>query len=144
MAGRAPFLPENISRYVEERPFFGYGFQGFWTPDHILAVSASQDWLILHGHSGYMNIVLDLGLFGLGMFALILLFGIARSYAYYRATQDRTWLFMTALLTWAAVGSFFDNLLMSSTFRDFICMLAFAKLALFDPRYIRVREPAYA
>jgi exopolysaccharide production protein ExoQ len=142
--GRIPLWEYLIARFVEDRPLFGYGFQGFWTPDHILNVSASQDWLILHAHSGFMNIVLDLGLFGLGLFMLILIFAIGRAYAIYRATQDRTWLFITAVLTWAAVGSFFDNVLMSSTLRDFICMLAFAKVALFDPRYVRVRQPAYA
>ena len=31
-----------------------------------------------------------------------------------------------------------------SSLRDFMCMLAFAKLAVFDPRFVRVREEAYA
>ena len=72
------------------------------------------------------------------------LFGTARSYAYFRATRDSTWLFMTALLTWAILASFFDSHLLSMSLRNFFCMLALAKLALFDPRYVKVREPAYA
>ncbi len=142
--GRIPLWDHLISHYVAERPLLGYGFQGFWTADNIRSVTASQDWLILHAHSGYMNILLDLGLAGLGLFVLVLLLSITRSYAYFKVTQDKSWLFMTALLTWAAVTSFFDTLLMSLSIRDFVCMLAIAKITLFDPRVVRVREPAFA
>lgn len=138
--GRIPLWEFLISRYLDERPFFGYGFQGFWTPEHILRVSDSQDWLIMHAHSGYLNVVLELGYVGLGLFVLILLLGTLRSYAYFRATRDPGWLFMTALLTWAIVASFFDSHLLSTSLRNFFCTLALAKLALFDPRYVRVRQ----
>lgn len=142
--GRLPLWEHLISHYVAERPFLGHGYQGFWTADHIRSVTASQDWLILHAHSGYMNVLLDLGLVGLCLFVLILVLSIVRSYAYFKATQDKSWLFITALLTWAAVASFFDTLLMSLSIRDFIGMLAIAKVVLFDPRAVRVREPVLA
>lgn len=142
--GRIPLWEFLISRYLDERPFFGYGFQGFWTPEHILRTSDSQGWLIMHAHSGYLNVVLELGYVGLALFSAILLLGTVRSYVYFRATRDPGWLFMTALLTWAIVASFFDSHLLSTSLRNFLCMVALAKLALFDPRYIRVREPAYA
>lgn len=142
--GRIPLWSYLISHYVAERPLLGHGFQGFWTADHIRSVTASQDWLILHAHSGYMNVLLDLGLVGLGLFVLILLLAAGRSYVYFRATQDRSWLFILALLVFAAVTTLFDSLLLSPSVRDFIGMLAIAKVALFDPRVVRIREPAFA
>ncbi len=142
--GRLPLWGYLVSRYLDERPLFGYGFQGFWTPEHILRVSDSQGWLILHAHSGDLNILLELGYVGMLLFTLVVVFGTVRSYAYFRATRDSTWLFMTALLTWAIFASFFDSHLLSMSLRNFFCMLALAKLALFDPRYVKVREPAYA
>jgi O-antigen ligase len=144
LTGRIPLWNFLISNYLHERPLFGFGFQGFWSPEHIIRVSASQDWLIMHAHSGYLNLVLDLGYVGLGLFAAVLLLAIRRSYAYFRATQDFTWLFMTSLVVWAVVASFFDSHLLVSSLRDFMCMIAFAKLAVFDPRFVRVREEAYA
>jgi O-antigen ligase len=144
MTGRIPLWNFLVSRYLDERPFFGYGFQGFWTPEHILRTSASQGWLIIHAHSGYLNILLELGYVGLSLFVLVLVFGTVRSYTYFRATQDPAWLFMTALLVWAIVASFFDSHLLSTSLRNFFCMLALAKITLFDPRDVRVREPAYA
>jgi exopolysaccharide production protein ExoQ len=142
--GRIPLWNFLISNYLDVRPLFGYGFQGFWTPDHIIRVSASQDWLIMHAHSGYFNLVLELGYVGLGLFALILILATRRAYSYYRHTRDVTWLFMMSLLVWAIVASFFDSHLLSSSLRNFIFMIAFAKLALFDPTFVRAREPAYA
>jgi oligosaccharide repeat unit polymerase len=142
--GRIPLWQFLISQYLDVRPLFGYGFQGFWTPEHILRVSASQDWLILHAHSGYINLVLELGYVGLGFLALILVFAIRRAYVYYRSTRDLTWLFIAAMIVMATVASFFDSHLLSSTLRNFIWFVCFAKLALFDPRFVRVREPAYA
>jgi exopolysaccharide production protein ExoQ len=142
--GRIPLWNFLISNYLDVRPLFGYGFQGFWTPDHIIRVSASQDWLIMHAHSGYFNLVLELGYVGLALFALILILATRRAYSYYRHTRDVTWLFMMSLLVWAIVASFFDSHLLSSSLRNFIFMIAFAKLALFDPTFVRAREPAYA
>ncbi len=142
--GRIPLWEFLISHYLDERPYFGYGFQGFWTPEHILRTSASQGWLIQHAHSGYLNVLLELGYVGLGIFAAVLTLGTMRSYVYFRATRDPGWLFMTTLLTWAIVASFFDSHLLSTSLRNFFCMVAIAKLAMFDPRDIRVREVAYA
>jgi exopolysaccharide production protein ExoQ len=144
LTGRIPLWNFLISNYLDQRPLFGFGFQGFWSPEHIIRVSASQDWLIMHAHSGYLNLLLDLGYVGVALFVSVLLLAIRRSYAYFRSTQDVTWLFMTSLVVWAVVASFFDSHLLVSSLRDFMCMLAFAKLAVFDPRFVRVRDEAYA
>lgn len=142
--GRLPLWNFLISHYVADRPWFGYGFNGFWTPEHVMRVSAAEDWLILHPHSGYIGLILDLGYVGLFLFVSILLLAIRRSYAYFKASQDATWLFMTALLVWAVVNSAFDNLLLTATLRDFICTIALAKLALFNPSVVRAPQPAFA
>lgn len=144
LTGRIPLWNFLISNYLQERPLFGFGFQGFWSPEHIIRVSASQDWLIMHAHSGYLNLLLDLGYVGVGLFSAVLLVAIRRAYAYFKATLDHSWLFMACLIVWAVVASFFDSHLLVSSMRDFMCMLAFAKLAMFDPRFVRVREEAYA
>ena len=144
LTGRIPLWNFLISNYLDARPLFGYGFQGFWSPEHIIRVSASQDWLIMHAHSGYLNLVLELGYVGLVLFSIVLLLTTRRAYAYFRATGDLSWLFMACLIVWAIVASFFDSHLLTSSLRNFICMLAIAKVCVFDPRFVRVREPAYA
>jgi O-antigen ligase len=49
-----------------ERPFFGYGFGGFWT-------TALREVTSSHAHNGYLDVVLNLGFVGLVIFAMFLL-----------------------------------------------------------------------
>lgn len=144
LTGRIPLWNFLIDRYLDARPLFGYGFQGFWTPGHVLRVSASQDWLIMHGHSGYLDLLLDLGYVGLALMLAILVAGARRAYVYYRDTLDTSWLFMLSLIAMALVMSLLDTHLLTNSLRSFIWCLALAKLAIFDPRPVQVREPAYA
>lgn len=144
LTGRVPLWQFLIANYIDIRPLFGYGFQGFWTPGHILRASASQDWLIMHGHSGYLDLLLDLGYVGVGLMVAVLIAASRRALVYFRGTEDPTWLFLMSLIVMAFVMSFLDMHLLTSTIRNFIWFVALAKLAVFDPRYVRAREPAYA
>src|SRR3546814_5554100 len=62
LTGRVPLWSVLIEHYVSDRPLLGHGFQGFWTPRHIVEVSAYQDWAIVFAHSAYVDMLLDLGL----------------------------------------------------------------------------------
>jgi exopolysaccharide production protein ExoQ len=144
LTGRVPLWGFLIDNYLDVRPLFGYGFQGFWTPGHVVRVSASQDWLIMHGHSGYLDLLLDLGYVGLALMIAILIAAARRAYVYFRGTNDPTWLFMMSLVVMAIIMSFLDTHLLTSSLRNLIWLVAFAKLAVFDPRFVRVRQAAYA
>ena len=52
--------------YALQRPLWGYGFGGFWT-DAMRAITSA------HAHNGYLDVILNLGLFGLFLFSLFLL-----------------------------------------------------------------------
>jgi len=63
-----------------ERPLFGYGFEGFWGSEFVLFAEAKENETgisngMVHGHNGYVDLVVGLGLPGLaiGLVALILL-----------------------------------------------------------------------
>jgi O-antigen ligase len=144
LTGRIPLWNFLIANYTDVQPLLGYGFQGFWTPGHVLRVSASQDWLIMHGHSGYLDLLLDLGYVGLALMLAILVAAARRSYVYFRGTQDPTWLFMLSLIAMLLFMSFLDTHLLTASIRNFIWFVVLAKLALFDPRFVVVRERAYA
>lgn len=144
LTGRLPLWQYLIDRYVGERPFFGYGFNGFWTPQHVMNVSGSQNWLILTAHSGYVSLLLELGTVGLGLVMMIVVMALRRSYRNFRLSGDRTWLFMMAVLVWASVNSIFEVVILEPTLRNFICFLVFAKLALVRPLPERLPAPAFA
>lgn len=137
--GRVPLWNHLIERYIGERPILGYGFQGFWTQSNTLRVIAHQDWVILHSHSGFVEVTLGLGLVGLVLFVLILWGAIVRSYRNFAATRDRAWLFMTVLIVWSVLSSVAEVAYFQPTIQNFICLLVLAKVGL-----TRLREPAAA
>lgn len=78
LAGREEDTYENFSgriplwslcmEYVSARPLAGYGFNSFWTPEHIRIVSAQEGWAVPESHDGYLEIMLGLGAVGLALY----------------------------------------------------------------------------
>jgi exopolysaccharide production protein ExoQ len=81
--GRLPIWSIAIARGLE-RPWFGYGFYGFWTSDVSDVVIQNVPWveqtvefrtrsIIFHSHSGFIELFLQLGGVGLTWFILCFL-----------------------------------------------------------------------
>jgi O-antigen ligase len=67
-----------------ERPLFGYGYRAFWSGGTQMFV-ASHAWISDHGHNGYLDLWLELGIAGVGLFATTLAVGL------FRLTRGRAW-----------------------------------------------------
>ena len=105
--GRIPLWQFLISHSSMSVRFFGFGFQGFWTPEHTDVRLAGR--LIQHAHFGGLNILLELGYVGLALFIGILIFGCTRSDSYLRRHPRPSLAVHDALLTWAIVALFFST-----------------------------------
>jgi O-antigen ligase len=62
------------------RPIFGYGFEGFWQSDYVLYAEPKENESgisngMVHGHNGYVDLAIGMGIPGLilGMLVLVLL-----------------------------------------------------------------------
>ncbi|MGA8730246.1 MAG: O-antigen ligase family protein, partial [Terracidiphilus sp.] len=66
-SGRVP-LWRLCMQYVAVRPVAGYGFYGFWTPERIRTVSASEGWAVPESHNGFIELMLGLGVMGLFLY----------------------------------------------------------------------------
>jgi exopolysaccharide production protein ExoQ len=62
--------------YIDKRPWLGYGFDAFWTADHVEAVTLDQGWLVSHAHNSYIETALNLGWVGMGAFVVSVFAGI--------------------------------------------------------------------
>jgi O-antigen ligase len=71
LSGRVE-LWRSLLPYVIERPWTGYGYGGFWSPQRIEDVSADQGWVIQQGHSGYLDEVLAVGIPGALLYIALL------------------------------------------------------------------------
>jgi O-antigen ligase len=68
--------------YAMKKPILGHGFGGFWTTEMRALTSA-------HAHNGYLDVVLNIGFFGLLLFAIFFL-SFSRK-AQRGMTQDFDW-----------------------------------------------------
>ncbi len=75
--GRVPLWMALIP-FIQEQPWTGYGLGGFWLgwDGPSAYVWSLVNWDPPHGHNGYLDLSLDLGLVGLGL-GLVLLLGLA-------------------------------------------------------------------
>ncbi len=67
LTGRIP-LWQELLKAAEDRPFWGYGFGGFWSEKNIRKYSEMFAWQIPHAHNAYLDIVLSTGIIGLVLY----------------------------------------------------------------------------
>jgi exopolysaccharide production protein ExoQ len=77
LTGRVPLWHTLLGK-ISDRPFFGYGYAAFWSTQN-RDVWAAMKWRPLKAHNGYIDLCLDLGLVGLGIFLLNSVIVIRRS-----------------------------------------------------------------
>ena len=79
---RTPMWKELIDIYVTARPLTGYGYGGFWTPRHVLALSLLQRGTVYyHSHSGYLEMALSIGIVGALVHVLTIVWSLWKSLA---------------------------------------------------------------
>lgn len=92
--GRDPSLSgrteiwEAMAEKIMQKPITGYGYNGFWLAREGESLDIwyrSKD-LPPHGHNGYLNLTLDLGLMGLGLFLASYVKAFQRSFVWLRWT----------------------------------------------------------
>ncbi|MBD2504257.1 O-antigen ligase family protein [Anabaena azotica] len=66
--GRSDLWAGVISK-VWERPWFGYGYYGFWNSPNASNLRATYEWAS-NSHNGFLDLLLDLGFFGFIVFAV--------------------------------------------------------------------------
>lgn len=93
---------------VQQQPWFGYGYKGFWTgwlgPAN--AIWLEFRWLPAHAHNGLLQLCLELGLMGLAIFLISFITLFKKSVSFVRLTRSKEELFPLAFLTFL----FFFNL----------------------------------
>ncbi len=100
-----------------ERPFFGFGRGAFWAPKSKYTIEAgyalgSTKWLPAHGHNGFIDLALDLGLIGLSIFCITYFTTFAQSLKQAYATNNPEKLWPLGYLTYLAMNNVTESYLM--------------------------------
>jgi O-antigen ligase len=74
LTGRTDLWP-YVQDYIQERPWFGWGYRSFWQQQNPLAVDLWKKlgWIIPEAHNGRLDILLDVGYVGCAAFAYVFL-----------------------------------------------------------------------
>ncbi|KRE97105.1 hypothetical protein ASG89_30075 [Paenibacillus sp. Soil766] len=80
LTGRTVLWSAIIEK-ISERPFFGYGYGGFWTgwDGESASVWLQAGWMAPHAHNGFLELMLDIGIIGLTLFTALFIQTVVRS-----------------------------------------------------------------
>lgn len=129
LTGRVPLWNELLP-YVAERPLAGYGYNSFWTGDHIRSLSDSQSWSLTSGHSSYIDALLSVGVIGAALCVSTMLLALVRSARLERSLPKAGYGFLAMLLAYALITGVVESIfgmagLMSFYVMTGICFPAF-------------------
>jgi exopolysaccharide production protein ExoQ len=140
LTGRTELWAELLT-YAASRPLVGYGFEGFWSPEHTANVSLSLGWVVPHAHNGYIDMLLALGVIGLALFVITLVAGVLhanRTLRVYPGNTDA--LFSLTLLVWMIVAMISEKVFPQTHYAAFLVMVVLAREAVTAP--VTVLKPA--
>jgi O-antigen ligase len=97
---------------INRRPWFGYGYEGFWqfwrgadNPALLIRLSEADGFLPHHSHNGYLDIGLNLGWLGLAAFIVSLLTGIYYGVLHLTRSKEPESFLPLVSLTWIVMGN---------------------------------------
>lgn len=103
LSARTPIWAGAIEK-IMQRPLLGYGRAAFWTPDSLPAwevgARAVRGLVPAHAHNGFIDVAIELGLVGFGIFVLGLIptFVMAVRRAYKATEPEDLWPFVFLIL----------------------------------------------
>ena len=127
LTGRLP-LWDALFPYIARRTLLGYGYEGFWTPAHVIAVSAVAGWDNDDSHNAFVDLMLGLGIPAAIAFAVILLVGLKRLIVEWRRSAAVEYAFAVALLIMHSVDIWIVRTHLSPQFPTLVTLVLLAKL----------------
>ncbi|WP_295809620.1 O-antigen ligase [uncultured Nitratireductor sp.] len=145
--GRTPIW-DFAGGMIVQKPFFGYGFENFWLTEIVFTSDHPFDraWDIrgtVHGHNGYIDLALGMGLPALGVAIITFLLVPLRDYI--RTPLSRENVFLADFFMMVVTFSLFNAFLESFFFRRADPVWMLFVMAVFGLRLVaRFKVPAQA
>ncbi len=120
----------DLVKQAMQRPFFGYGFGGFWTS------KAIEEARIASAHNGYLEIILNIGFIGHMIFFILLLSCCLK--AQREIVENSDWgICALCYLLMAVVHNMVESSCAGITGKIFVVALLLAVSPIANPLYIR-------
>lgn len=137
--GRVPLWGWCLEPFMES-PVLGYGFDAFWTPKRMQAATEDLEWTIPNAHNALLDVGLNLGFVGGGMFALLSLAVITLAAKKLSATKDPTLCFPVAAGLFAISNACFESTYSQPTGTDSFLVFAALTMAVLMPSQRQVDQ----
>jgi len=131
LTGRTEVWHE-LRGYVASRPWLGYGYESFWTPDRLQEFSDSNGWAVPDAHNGFINLTLGVGLIGALLLTLVLIMAVAAAARGYVRVRDEGYAFMAAAIVVYGVNMLGVATQLGPYLASFLTMVLLARLALVE------------
>ena len=123
------FIWPLAQHFIDKRPWFGYGFESFWTADHVEYVADELQFPVVEAHNGYLEVQLSTGRIGLGLHLLAVAAGIAAAARTLWTRRDPACGFITAVLIYSLLSACFESTMFGLFFVTLIAWAGVAHLA---------------
>ncbi len=102
---------------ISKRPLFGYGFNGFWLgwdTEVSAYVWRTLGWECPYAHNGFMDLLAELGIAGLGLFLVSFVIGCFRAISLLRKTKTLEGVWPLLYLTYVMAYNITESTLLAS------------------------------
>jgi O-antigen ligase len=128
LSGRFLIWPEVLS-YIAKRPLAGFGYDSFWTADHIDAISARLQWGLREAHCAYLETVLGLGVVGLSLALLAVLCGLLTAIAEYSRSRNPLYAYIVGFIVFGLIDSLLESGMSATSLVPFLGACALLRMA---------------
>jgi O-antigen ligase len=108
LTGRIPMWSYLFDAYINERPILGYGFNAFWyikSHQEALQLAAGYPDTIIIADNGFLDILVNTGYVGLGLFLIFYGHAWWRSLRYTLSAQEITGFFPLILMAYTLLAN---------------------------------------
>lgn len=129
LSGRFLIWPE-VLYYIGKRPLAGYGYESFWTADHIDAISDRLQWGLREAHCAYLETILSIGVIGLGLALLAVLCGLATAVAEYVRSRNPLYAYIVGFIVFGLIDGLLESGMSATALVPFLGACALLRMAL--------------
>ncbi len=129
LTGRIPIW-QAVASDIAHRPLLGYGYGSFWTAQKVWEYSFIRHWEFNHAHSAYLETLLNIGVIGLMLGLLIVVWTGLTAAIRYTKTCDIGYRFIAAMIVLAMVNGLVDSNFVIVGFAPLLIMICVSTVAL--------------
>ncbi|MCA9039354.1 MAG: O-antigen ligase family protein [Planctomycetaceae bacterium] len=131
LTGRLPIWIE-MTNYINQRFWTGYGYQSFWHPDKIEVLSEELNWTFRESHSSFIDGMLTIGFIGTASLFLVAFKGFLEARRKFVATADPGYAFVIGLLAFGLVNAFMESGMIATSLDTLLLGTCLARIAFWE------------